>query len=71
MKLVGIAFILSVPISYLGMQQWLDAFPYREEINPILFVLTGLSVFAVTISVVSYQAIATATLNPVRSLRSE
>ena len=69
--LVGVAFALSVPISYLGMEQWLNAFPYRENISPVLFVITGLSVFVITIVVISYQAIATATSNPVRSLRSE
>lgn len=71
LKLVGIAFVVSVPISYLGMQQWLVAFPYREEIDPLLFAATGLAVFVITIIVISYQAITTATTNPVRSLRSE
>jgi putative ABC transport system permease protein len=71
LKLVGIAFVLSVPLSYLGMQRWLNAFPYREEISATLFVFTAVAVFLITISVISYQAIATANSNPVRSLRSE
>jgi putative ABC transport system permease protein len=71
LKLVAIAFVVSIPLSYLGMNRWLDAFPYRETISPLLFVLTGIAVLLITIIVISYQAFTTATSNPVKSLRSE
>ncbi|HEY0769429.1 MAG TPA: FtsX-like permease family protein, partial [Sphingobacteriaceae bacterium] len=70
-KLVLVAFVVSVPFAYFGMNRWLDAFPYRQEISPFLFVITGVAVLAITVAVISYQSIATATTNPVKSLRSE
>jgi putative ABC transport system permease protein len=71
LKLVAIAFIVSVPVAYFGMNRWLNAFPYREEISPMLFVMTGAAVLVITVSVISYQALVTASTNPVKSLRSE
>ncbi|HEY0741308.1 MAG TPA: ABC transporter permease [Chryseosolibacter sp.] len=71
LKLVCIAFVISIPIAWFAMNRWLDAFPYREEVSPMVFVLTGVVVFAITIFVVSYQAVSAATTNPVKSLRTE
>jgi putative ABC transport system permease protein len=70
-KLVFISFVIAVPIAYWGMEKWLTTFPYREDIDPVLFAFAGIAVLGITISVIGYRAFYTATTNPVNSLRSE
>jgi len=71
LKLVMVSFVLAIPIAYYGMEQWLSKFPYRENIDPILFLVTALMVLMITILTVGYQALKAATTNPVKTLRSE
>ncbi len=71
LKLVFIAFLISIPIAYFSMNRWLDAFPYREDIDVSVFMITGASVFVITVVVIGYQAFTSATANPVRSLRTD
>jgi putative ABC transport system permease protein len=70
-KLVVVAFVIAIPTSYFGMEQWLSSFPYREKINPLLFVVTALIVMCIVLITVGYQSIRAAMKNPVSSLRFE
>lgn len=70
-KLVCIAFVVAVPLSYYGMEKWLDTFPYKEEINLLIFLFTGIAMLIMTMLVISYRAISAARMNPVKTLRSE
>ncbi|CAA9476332.1 MAG: Acidobacterial duplicated orphan permease (function unknown) [uncultured Segetibacter sp.] len=69
--LIGIAFLLAVPLGYFLMQRWLSGFYYHISINWFVFA------FAIIISViiawitVGYKAIRAALANPVKSLRTE
>ena len=69
--LVAIANIIAWPIAYFIMQRWLQNFEYRVNINPFLFLLTGLATLAITVLTVSWQTIKAATANPVDSIRNE
>jgi ABC-type antimicrobial peptide transport system permease subunit len=69
--LVIIACIISIPSAWYLMHQWLNAYEYRTEISWWVFGITGLSALVITLGTVSYQAIAAALMNPVKSLRSE
>ncbi|MDX1619175.1 MAG: ABC transporter permease, partial [Balneolaceae bacterium] len=40
LKLVGIAFLLAVPIAWYFIHNWLQNFAYRIEVGPMVFVLT-------------------------------
>ncbi len=71
LKLVGLAFILSVPLAYFVMQRWLEDFAYRIEIGPGVFLLTGGLVVLIAVLTVSNQAIRAALADPVKSLRYE
>jgi len=53
------------------MQLWLDNYPYRIEISPLVFVSVGVAAVVVAVATVSFQSIKTALMNPVKSLRSE
>jgi putative ABC transport system permease protein len=70
-KLILIAFILSVPLSYYVMALWLEGFAYRIEMGPGVFIAAGLITLFISWITVSYQSIKAAIVNPIKSLRSE
>lgn len=70
-RLVGIAFLIAVPVAWLTMQSWLQNFAFRIEPGIMTFVIAGLIALAIALLTVSYQAISAAVVNPVKSLRSE
>ena len=55
----------------LGDDRWLLDFVYRTEMAWWVFVVAGLMVMGMTLATVSIQAVRTALINPVKSLRSE
>jgi putative ABC transport system permease protein len=69
--LVIISFIISVPLSYYFMYNWLQNYEYRIAISFWVFIITGLSALCITLITVSFQAIKAAIANPVESLRTE
>jgi len=69
--LVVTAFVLSVPIAYFVMNQWLEDFAYRIDISWRIFLMAGLAALVVALLTVSYQAIRAALADPVKSLRYE
>jgi putative ABC transport system permease protein len=69
--LVGVAFVIAVPISYVAMNRWLDDFAYRVDISWPIFLMAGLTALGVALLTVSYQAIRAAMADPVKSLRYE
>jgi len=71
LKLVIIAFCLSVPLAWWGMNKWLQDFAYRVDISWWVFALAGLTALVIALITVSLQAIRAALANPVKSLRTE
>lgn len=71
LKLVGISFLLAVPLAWYVMDRWLREFAYQTTLGWWTFVLAGTAAFAVAIVSVSFQAIKAAIANPVKSLRTE
>ena len=69
--LVIIACVIAIPIGYYLMSGWLEKYEYRTEISWWVFLLTCAGALAITLLTVSYQAIAVALMNPVKSLRNE
>lgn len=70
-KLILIAFIISIPISFYFGNLWLSDFAYRTKIGIDVFIVAGVSAFLITIITVSYHTIKVALKNPVHSLRYE
>jgi putative ABC transport system permease protein len=66
-----IAIILSIPLTYWLMNQWLTNFEYRIEIGLELFVLSGILSIAIALIVISFHTIKAAMVNPIESLRTE
>ncbi|MEL7003537.1 MAG: FtsX-like permease family protein [Bacteroidota bacterium] len=70
-KLVLIAFVLAIPISWFSMNKWLEDFVYKIDIDPVFYVFSGIGVVLLAWLVISYQSFQAATKNPVETLRSE
>jgi putative ABC transport system permease protein len=70
-KLVLIAFVLAVPLSWWMMSQWLGTFAYRIGLGVSPFVTAGLLALAIAWLTISYQSVKAAVVNPVTSLKSE
>ena len=70
-RLVLIAIVLSVPLVWLLMYGWLQNFSYRISINPVVFVITGISLVLVCWLTLSFLTLKTARVNPAETLKSE
>jgi ABC-type antimicrobial peptide transport system permease subunit len=69
--LIAIASIVAWPVAYLLLKNWLNDFAYKIGLNPVIFLLTTLIIFVLSILTIGYQAIYAATRNPAESLRYE
>ena len=71
MKMVGIAFVIGVPIAWLIMNRWLSGYGHRIDLHWWIFVLAGLAVAVIAAMSVLYQSIKTARTNPAEALKKE
>jgi len=70
-KIVILAHLLSVPLSWYLMKKWLDGYPYHVNLGWGIFVQSGLMILGVTVITVFYQMIKASLANPVDSLKNE
>jgi len=70
-KLVIVAFIIAVPISYYITNRWLENFAYRTNISWWIFAITGLLSYIVAMLAIVYQSYRAAAANPADTLRDE
>jgi len=69
--LIGIAFLIAVPLGYFLMQQWLLGFYYHIEISWAFFALAIVISIIIAWLTVGYKAVKAGLANPVKSLRTE
>jgi putative ABC transport system permease protein len=70
-KLVGISCLISCPIAYLAMNQWLRNFAYRTNISIWIFFVSGGLALLIALITVSVQTLKSAQSNPVDALKYE
>ena len=70
-KLVIVAFVPAAVAAWFVVDSWLSGFAYRVEVNPLIFVGSGVIATAIAWFTVSFQSIKAAASNPVNSLRYE
>lgn len=70
-QLVLIANLIAWPLAWYVMDNWLQTFPYRISINPILFLLAGLGVVIIAFASVGLQTFKAARVNPALTLKNE
>jgi len=68
-KLVGIAFIIAIPIAWYVMSIWLGNFANKTNLSWWIFALSGLLVLGIALVTVSWKSWQASTRNPVESLR--
>jgi ABC-type antimicrobial peptide transport system permease subunit len=71
LKLVSIAFLIAVPLTWWLMGSWLQNYTFRVSISIWLFGAVGIAVLLLALIVVSLNTIGAALANPVKSLRTE
>ena len=71
MKMVGIAFVIGVPIAWFIMSRWLSGYGHRIDLHWWIFALAGLAVAFIAAISVLYQSIKTARTNPAEALKKE
>lgn len=71
LKLVSIAFLIAVPITWWAMTNWLQHYDYRITLSIWLFAAVGVLVLLLTLIIVSLNTFKAAIANPVKSLRTE
>ncbi|MFO7827080.1 MAG: ABC transporter permease [Bacteroidales bacterium] len=71
LKLIIIATVISWPIAYWVMNNWLQDFSYRVDINYVMFIVIPVLTILVSLLVVIYQALKAAFKNPAETLRYE
>jgi ABC-type antimicrobial peptide transport system permease subunit len=69
--LVIISCLISVPLAYYYLNNWLQAYEYRTALPWWIFAISCFGALMITFLTVSFQAIKAAVMNPVKSLRSE
>lgn len=68
--LVGVAFLIAMPITWYASAQWLADFAYRTTLSWWVFVLAGVIALAVALITIAAQAARAAMANPVIALRT-
>jgi putative ABC transport system permease protein len=71
MKMVGIAFVIGVPIAWFIMNHWLSGYGHRIDLHWWIFALAGLAVAIIAAISVLYQSVKTAQTNPAEALKKE
>jgi putative ABC transport system permease protein len=69
--LVVLAIAVAAPIAWWTMNQWLQNFGYRIQINVWVILLSGFVAIVIALITVSFQAVKAALANPVKSLKAE
>ncbi len=71
LKLVLVGIVLASPIAWWAMNQWLQDFAYKIDVEWWVFALAGWLAVVIALLTVSFQSVKAALTNPVKSLRSE
>jgi putative ABC transport system permease protein len=71
LKLVAVALIIAIPVTWYFMNKWLQSYEYRINIGWQVFAITSLLCLLIAFAIVSIHAIRVALANPVKSLRTE
>ncbi|WP_259067344.1 ABC transporter permease [Mucilaginibacter sp. X4EP1] len=70
-QLVVISFIISAPLGWYAIHQWLQTYAFRIGISWTLFVIPFIAVAVIAMTTVSYLSVKAALMNPVKSIKTE
>jgi putative ABC transport system permease protein len=69
--LIGISILVAVPAAYYFMYDWLQNFVFRTEINPMIFILSGLITLIIAFATISLHTLRAGRINPADAVRHE
>lgn len=71
LKLVILSSLISFPVAWLLMDNWLQNYAYRIDISWWIFIVASALAIFIALFTISFQAIKAALANPVKSIRTE
>ena len=71
LRLILLAFVISIPVINYFITDWLDRFEYKIDLHWWLYPLAGIFVLAIALLSIGWQSFKAAITNPVNSLRDE
>lgn len=71
LQLIIVAFVIAVPITWYGSNQWLQNFAYKTDLSWWIFFAGGLIMLLMALFVLGIRTFKAAAANPVKSLRTE
>jgi ABC-type antimicrobial peptide transport system permease subunit len=71
LRLVLLAFVIAVPLTWWAMHNWLERYTFQITINPLIFLLVGGIILLLTLGVVGLNTVRAAMSNPTKNLRTE
>lgn len=70
-RLVLIAFVISVPPAWYTITSWLENFAYKTPLDLTVFLLAGAGALIIALVTISFESLRAASTNPVNALRNE
>jgi putative ABC transport system permease protein len=71
LRLIAWSALIAIPLSWWGMQQWLQNFAYHTEVQLWVFALVGAIAIAIAFITISLQTLKAALTNPVEAIKTE
>jgi putative ABC transport system permease protein len=71
LRLLFIACLIAIPLSYLASDKLLQTFIYRTPLDPVIFIIGAGIITGLTLLTVGYESLKASLVNPVKSLRYE
>jgi len=71
LKVIAIGMVLSIPVTLIMMNVWLEQFAIRQNIGVGVFIISIGIGLLFSVVIVSYKSVQTSLANPIKSLRSE
>ncbi|MCQ6957600.1 ABC transporter permease [Mucilaginibacter aquariorum] len=70
-RLILVAICIAIPLSWYAVNSWLAGFAYHINVSWVVFFIASLAALSIAWLTVSYESIKAATVNPIKSLRTE
>ena len=71
LTLVVVAFLITLPVAWWAMNNWLQDFVYRTSLSWWVFAATGVGMLVVAMLILSVRTLKSAVENPIKALRTE
>lgn len=70
-RLILVAIVISIPLSYYAVNSWLAGFAYHINVGWLVYFTASLAALGIAWLTVSYESIKAAIVNPIQSLKAE